>query len=334
MIPNKETISVDGEQATSIRAIRERLQSYGVPGPTRERLLLKMQDSTFKVAAPYVERILKTFNEISKSGLEELPNASLRTILGQLDTVNNELNGLANHKPTDRGQNFPSQLKAVWERLFTETMPFIVAARVLSGQDSTETIEEMLKLKHSAANAEKTNAALQKILIDAQTAAGELGITKQAEHFQNLANHFAADSITWRNWLICAVAAGAVYSAILLIQAIWLPGDPSPSKLTQLIISKVLIASIIFFSIGWVARNYSACRHNYVTNRHRQTALSTFQTLVDGVKDDPQSRNAILVYACQAIFMPMPSGYGKGDVDVQQVTPVLELASAFKKPPA
>jgi len=110
-----------------------------------------------------------------------------------------------------------------------------------------------------------------------------------------------------------------------------LPADIPPSRLAQVIFNKVLIVSLLFFSIGWIARNYTASRHNFVTNQHRQTALSTFETIVNGVKEDPQARNAVLVYASQAIFMPTPTGYGKGDIEVQQINPIVDLVSSARK---
>jgi hypothetical protein len=107
--------------------------------------------------------------------------------------------------------------------------------------------------------------------------------------------------------------------------------DLPSGRLVQMIFNKVLAVSLFSFGIGWSARNFSASRHNFVTNQHRQTALSTFETIVNGVKDDPQSRNAVLVYASQAIFMPAATGYSKGVIEVQQISPVIDLASSVRK---
>jgi hypothetical protein len=64
--------------------------------------------------------------------------------------------------------------------------------------------------------------------------------------------------------------------------------------------------------------------HNQVINRHRQTALTTFQAFV-GSTSDLQVKNAVLLQATQAIFLPQPSGYLKADNDTPQVNQFFDL---------
>ena len=322
--------SKNDEFKTCLPLIKERLAVYGAPGRELDRLREKIRESSYRDAAPYAERILRLLELVNSVPLEELPNDRLVELIGHLDTLNNELSRLVNHKSGDHGQNFRTLLAVAWETFFRNAIPDVVTAKVLGGVDSVDTtIEKIKTIEQTALDSSKQ---LKAILDDAITAAGKLGVSNQSSHFAGVAKTNQRVSWVWAGVIGIAVLASFFYALWLLpIQFEDIKDPISNAKLSQMVLNKVLVVSILFFTIGWSARNYSAARHNFVTNQHRQKALSTFQTLVDGVDNDLQARNAILVYACQAIFMPTPSGYGKGDVDVQQVTPALEIMSATRK---
>ena len=48
--------------------------------------------------------------------------------------------------------------------------------------------------------------------------------------------------------------------------------------------------------------------HNYVVNKHRQNALSTFETFVKST-DDNDTKNAVLIQATRSIFSPQHTGF-------------------------
>jgi len=68
--------------------------------------------------------------------------------------------------------------------------------------------------------------------------------------------------------------------------------------------------------------------HNMIVNRHRQTALTTFQTFVDSTVD-AGTRNSVLVQSTQAIFSPQPSGFLKTETEMPQVNQVTEIVRSI-----
>jgi hypothetical protein len=98
------------------------------------------------------------------------------------------------------------------------------------------------------------------------------------------------------------------------------------------LVPRLLRITLLLTALVFCLKNFSAMSHNYVVNRHRQTALTTFKTFVSST-DDPQVKNTVLVQATQAIFSPQPSAYLKGDSETPQVTPVYEIAKSVSGKP-
>jgi hypothetical protein len=93
---------------------------------------------------------------------------------------------------------------------------------------------------------------------------------------------------------------------------------------------RVLLFSLGTFALVFSTRTYSSHRHNFVINRHRRNALTTFQIFANG-SDDPQVKNAILLQAAQCIFSPQVSGYVRNEADTVTNTPVVNLIENLTK---
>jgi len=329
---------LDPEQTAIIKDLEQRLSPYTESGPSLETLKTRVDaGSLFEFAAPSVKRILFIYGLLKDCALEQIPTVRLRQILGHVDSVNNELNGLKNYgvdtpTPPPRRTDLLSRLDSVSYTLYSEVVADIVKANMLSGRTEVDAAKILEDLKEKEERANETAKQLEKILESARTAAGELGVSQQAIHFKHVADSYKQQSWAWLTIMVIAIGFGFGYGLYYLPYHLdTLPLDVPTSRLTQLLFNKILVVSLLFFAIGWLARNFSAARHNFATNQHRQTALSTFETIVNGVKDDPQARNAVLVYAAQAIFMPTTTGYGKGEPEVQQVSPFIELVTTARK---
>jgi hypothetical protein len=188
---------------------------------------------------------------------------------------------------------------------------------------------------------ERTNAslkALERAQADAlqmvETTRGalqEVGVSRHAIHFQQEANRHEAAAKVWLGVTggVATLTAGvAVWNYIFVA---YRGGEPrlgmtgSPVALgAQVIVAKVLLFSILLSAIVWCGRMYRAHRHNAVVNRHRQNALSSFETFVQSTGDE-QTKNAVLVQATQSIFAQQPSGYSSQDPDTTGPAQILEI---------
>ena len=99
---------------------------------------------------------------------------------------------------------------------------------------------------------------------------------------------------------------------------------PGPSLTVQLALAKVIAFSILFSAVLWAGRIYRAHRHNYVVNKHRQNALSTFEAFAKASEDTP-TKNAVLLQATQCIFSPQSTGYLPQEKEAEGSTQILEI---------
>jgi hypothetical protein len=83
---------------------------------------------------------------------------------------------------------------------------------------------------------------------------------------------------------------------IVALVATVLGRHPKPASRGALV-----VLSVFYFAMVATSRNYRAHQHNWTVNKHRQNASSTFETFVKATTDD-QTKNAVLLYAAQAIF--------------------------------
>jgi hypothetical protein len=80
----------------------------------------------------------------------------------------------------------------------------------------------------------------------------------------------------------------------------------------------------LFAGVVWMGRIYRAHRHNYVINKHRQNALSTFETFAKAAADE-QTKAAVLLQATQSIFSLQQSGYLSQESESAGYPQVLEI---------
>ncbi len=94
--------------------------------------------------------------------------------------------------------------------------------------------------------------------------------------------------------------------------------------LAEHLVPRLVIVTLLSTALIFCIRNFSAMMHNLIVNRHRQTALTTFQVFVSGTGDEG-TKNAVLIQSTQAIFAPQPSGYLKTDQEMPQMNQVTEI---------
>ena len=138
-------------------------------------------------------------------------------------------------------------------------------------------------------------------------------VSRHAEHFEKEAESHKNASLGW----LAAAAGVAAVTGFLLFS--WLDELPNLSNvekhlqtayLIRLTAMRVLVFSLLTYMLTFLAKQFSAHRHNHVVNRHRQNALATFDAFMKSTEDQTV-RDSVLLQATQAIYLPQGSGYGK-----------------------
>jgi hypothetical protein len=162
----------------------------------------------------------------------------------------------------------------------------------------------------------------------ARDAASKIGVAQFATKFEELSDRHDTQSGKWLAATI-GLALATVVAALVLF--LWLPPltDMADAATIQRILTKIVVISIFYYAALWASRNYRSHRHLSVINRHRQSALSTFETFVNAAADQ-QTKNAVLLEATHCIFAPAISGYLGADEEnpSNRIIEVLKTATS------
>lgn len=279
---------------------------------------------SFRPVVPQIRRLIELFKNLEGKDLSELPYGTLDAIRANAQSVNEILQRVKGFSPGRSGnpmgerQGLMDQVRNSYDSSFQTIAP--VGAYFSSRDQVLNSLRAKLQeglsaLDETRKSAEDSSRQLTEMVKAGRTASGTMGVSAHAKSFENQAD---AHKRSARNWLI----VGAVFA---VGAALWtwyeFSGIPVPSKDASPVaeylhfgIPRVIVLSLLFYAVFWSAKNYVSHSHNEVVNRHRQNALQTFETFVQAT-GDPSTKDAVLVRATEAVFMPQATGYLPSEVE-------------------
>lgn len=289
----------------------------------------------FITALPTIDRILGLLAMLREASLDFVGEARLRDLSNLLTEVTDQLKQIEAFKlnvsnPSEQRNNIVSTLENAYSGWFDRLHP-IIGFSVRSATDfaalerdlrnkiaqAEVTAQELLDQQQSAVS--QAQEALESI----KRAAAEAGVSQEAVHFKNAADEHESTSIFW----FCATIAMSVCTLAWGVVVVWLlhiASDSTTAQVVQQTVGKVIILSALYFGVVWCAKNYGASRHNVIVNRHRQNALSTFQTFVNSAAT-PEVKEAVLMQATTSIFTTQPSGYAGKESESAPPAKMIEI---------
>jgi len=186
-------------------------------------------------------------------------------------------------------------------------------------RQATSSVEEL------TTKVDEKIASLDTALQVARDTAAQTGVTRHAAAFKDAAE---AHSKSSTYWLVASalLVVLTVAMAILILFEFPSAGLMNDAGIIQKIIARLVIVSILYYSVVWSAKNYKAHRHLSVLNSHRQNALQTFESFVEGAGGDEQTKTAVLLEATHCIFSPANTGY----LGAEEDNPTSRIVEIFK----
>lgn len=318
------TFEQEKKMHDELRKVLDELNSIEPESLVRADVLGK--DLSFEAGLPVFRRTLGLFRDLSQCNLDSVPYETLQqmhSLANQVLTYFKQIQAFSIQQhpsnPVEARNSLIQQLRDQWHSYYTTITPHISYA-IRKGTDF-DTLEReargTLALQKQLAGEFKTEK--DKILIEMQgaldrvrQAAAEAGVAQHAIHFKDEAEFHKTQSLYW-------LLAAAAFAAATIGYALWSLGpqlnDLSATTIpraVQLILPRLVVIFVLTYGLVWSARNFGASRHNFVVNRHRQNALSSFETFVKGA-GDAHTKDAVLLQATQSIFTPQDSGFVKGE---------------------
>ena len=299
---------------------------------------------SFADGLTHFERTLKLFRDLHDCQLHGVPHSVLNQLATDSETARAEFKGVQDFSPESQPENpvaardnLINTIRDRYDHYYTVITPHISYA-IRKGTDF-ETLERtarevVAEIGNIGSEVQEGKAALERetgeILASMRKAVAEAGVSQHNIHFSEEAGRQEEAAKGW----LKATVAFAVFALTLAVYSVgyysFTEVELGVSRTIQLVVAKVVAFSVLSFGFVWSAKNYRAHRHNFVVNRHRQNALSTFEAFVKAASDDDDIKNAVLLRATEAIFSPAASGYVEQEREGQMTPQVIEVLRAAK----
>lgn len=285
----------------------------------------------FDAVIPAASKVIELFRKVPVDILDELPEAQLKSVLTAVNASRKLFDDvlafdLKQPNPDENRTALFSQIRAQYKTAFPNVYPWISygVARTVDFNGLDAEARAVVK------SVEDKSGQIQKLFDERQekldgleeqlrATLAEQGVSQQARYFSEEANLHGKKAEEWGKYTLWW--AGAVFVAAFLsffTHRIPVIAPTNVPEAIQFIASKVLLIGALTFMLVRSARNYSAHRHNEITNRHKQNSLLTFNALVEA-GSTPETRNIILNHAASSIYASPESGYVRSGADKQSV---------------
>lgn len=216
-------------------------------------------------------------------------------------------------------------------KIYSAIAPHAAYLALYAG-DLDKTIQSLEELRVSTTkkvdrfqkNLENSKVEIETIMSTAREAAGNAGVGAFSTDFSDLADK---QNKVACHWLITTGILGALsLLAAIVAYFLPLPEDATSAQIVQFTTSKVVALGLLLSATFWSSRQYRALRHQISVNRHRATALTTFQAFVSAARDD-SAKDAVLMETTRSIFSIAPSGYlsAQNDTNTQDGLKIVEM---------
>ena len=287
------------------------------------------------------ETAINLFKGLAEIDIMRVPESIIRDLNNEMSTFINsieQIKSFSSMQGPDVRQSLIDNITNNYNNSWFKTISPIVAYCTKAGTDyeslqrqAHEALEN-IKKEHEQAKQEieETQKYIMALKEAVQKAAKSVGVTNHTVNFQEAANMFEKSRDKWFWWIIALSIVIMAYSSITFW---WCPvvlEEPYLYKFAQAILPRFTGLIVLFYILITCGNNYRAQAHNYIINKNKQNALSTFETFVKATNNE-EIRNAVLLQTTKAIFSNPKSGYLKEDGSDDEPTQIIEIVKDMSK---
>lgn len=216
----------------------------------------------------------------------------------------------------ERASNLQSSLDTLKDHI----IPFIgyLSWSSTSWENYQHELSEVVKETRETAQRltremEEERGQAEQILAAIRAAAAEQGVSQEAMTFREAADRY---TLSTRYWLWAAIAMGlaTIGAGVAIVQFWGIDGQISDAGTLQHILARAAALAVLVYGTVTAVRLYRSNAHLAAVNRHREDALRTFRSFVEGA-DAEDTKDQVLLAAARAAFGQVPTGLvtDKGD---------------------
>lgn len=307
--------------------------SMSIENLTREENLGSV--FSFKEIEDYFVKIIELFKRVKEVNLKEAPYSLLVNYQKQLANAASlfaqarDFNPTAVSNAADIRQQIINGIRDQWDNYLTQSLPLLNIGLLTSNDLSVERskmnqlISELQDERKAAKEeGEKKLKELNEIIDNAKSFATNAGVSKHSTLFAEESKFHETEAKKWLSYtrnILIAIALTAIIFALLSLLI------TNNAHLIQFAVTKLVVLTVLFYGLALTNRNYRAHKHNAVMNKHRQNALSTFETFSNASGADNQTKNAVLLETTHAIFSNQQTGYLKSEGETDSNNKIVEI---------
>jgi len=320
---------------TTLTQINERFEkmfSYSIEELTREEEL--GTQFSFKEIEDYFVKIIDLFKRVKDVNLNEVPYNLLNSFNGQINNAityfdqAKDFNPAVNNAVNTR-KGIIDNIRNHFDGYHTHSVPILSVGLLNSNDLSLERskmnklIEDLEKERTLAKEeSEKKLKELNDIIENAKSFATKAGVSKHSSVFKSESEYHETESKKWLKYTRNILISIAIVAIGLAFLGLYFKEN---AEIVQFTITKIVVLTALFYGLSLTNRNYKAHKHNAIMNKHRQNALSTFETFSSAASADDQTKNAVLIETTHSIFANQQTGYLKTEGDSDSNSKIIEI---------
>lgn len=198
-------------------------------------------------------------------------------------------------------------------------------------RQAQEALNNFKDLQEQAkSNRDEAQKNIDEVLESVRVAANSVGVTQHTINFSEAAKEFNEQKTFWMKWIIRIGLLIIVYSFLVFWCSPITLAEPYIYHFLQSALPRFTGLIVLFYGLVICTRNYQAQAHNYIINKNKQNALSTFETFVNAASND-EIKNAVLMQTTKAIFSNPASGYLKNETSDDASSQIIEIVKDMSK---
>ena len=287
------------------------------------------------------ETAINLFKGLADIDIMRVPESIIRDLNNEMNSFINSIEQIKSFSsiqgPGVR-QSLIDSITNNYNNSWFKTISPIVAYCTKAGTDyealQRQAKEALDNFKQEQEQARKEREAAQENIREiteaVQKAANSVGVTNHTVNFQEAATMFEKGKDIWFKWIICISIIIMIYSSVTFWLCPIILEEPYLYRFAQAILPRFTGLIVLFYILVTCGKNYRAQAHNYIINKNKQNALSTFETFVKATSNE-EIRNAVLLQTTKAIFSNSQSGYLKEDGSNDEPTQIIEIVKDMSK---
>lgn len=304
----------------------------------REELGTEMN---FADAEDDFEQAINLFKKLNDIDTSLLPNEKLNSLNTQMNDFLSAIDSIKTFSATQGLQERNSRISRIkgsnyntWYNAISPVVSFCTKAGTdyeALQRKARESVENLSKeLVKAAEERAKAQEEIQETLAAVKKAAAEVGVTQHTTNFKDAADYFAKGKALWTKVIIGLLVTIIIYSFVVFWACPIEMKEPYLYVFLQTSLPRFTGLIALFYALFVSTNNYRAQAHNYIVNKNRQNALSTFETFVKA-SDNDEIKNAVLLQTTKAIFSNTQSGYLKNESMGDEGSQIIEIVKDVSK---